>query len=188
MSNNGPERFPALPDSAMTPSQRSVLAEVLAGPRKGAPGPFKAMLRSPGLMEHAHKLGAYVRFESSIPPRLNELAILLTARHWTAQFEWYAHARLAQQAGLGPAVIDAIRDRRRPDAMAEDETAVYDFTHALLSTGSVSDGAFAAVTRLFGERGVIDLTGAIGYYSLVSMILNVDRTALPAGEAQPLVD
>ena len=186
MSEIVPERFPTIANEAMTAEQREVLAEVLAGPRKGAPGPFKAMLRSPGLMRHAHKLGAYVRFESIIPPRLNELAILLTARKWTAQFEWFAHSRLAREAGLDEDIIAAIREGRRPAAMQDDEAAVHDFTHAMLHTGSVDDGLHEAVKRLFGERGVIDLVGAIGYYSLVSMVLNVDRTPLPAGELLPL--
>ena len=181
-----PERYPALDDETMTAEQREVLAEVLAGPRKGAPGPFKAMLRSPGLMRHAHKLGAYIRFESAMPPRLNELAILLTARKWTAQFEWYAHSRLAQEAGLDRTIIEAIRISQRPAGMAEDEAAVHDFCHATLATGAADEGQHAAVQRLFGERGVIDLIGAIGYYTLVSFVLNVDRTPLPPGEAPPL--
>lgn len=180
-----PERYPALAEKVMTEEQREVLAEVLAGPRKGAPGPFKAMIRSPGLMRHAHKLGAYVRFESSIPPRLNELAILLTARKWKAQFEWYAHARLAREAGLAETIIKAIHMDRRPDGMAEDEAAVHDFCHATLATGTAGDDAHAAVSRLFGDRGVIDLVGALGYYSLVSLVLNVDRTSLPDGKPLP---
>ena len=120
-------------------------------------------------------------------PRLNELAILVTARHWTAQFEWYAHSRLAREAGLDETIITAIREHKRPDGMKEPEAAVYDFAHALLKTGSVDDAPFNSVTRLFGERGVMDLVGGIGYYSLVSMILNVDRTPLPPGETLPLL-
>ena len=186
MSVSPAERFPAITDQAMTADQREVLAEVMAGPRKGAPGPFKAMLRSPGLMRHAHKLGAYVRFESSIPSRLNELAILITARRWTAQFEWFAHSRLARQAGLSETIIAAVQVHRRPGNMQDDEAAVHDFTHTMLHSGSVGDELFAAIEHLFGERGVIDLVGTIGYYTFVSMVLNVDRTPLPPEEVEPL--
>ncbi len=181
-----PERFPAIAEAAMTSEQREVWADILSGPRKGARGPFKAMLRSPGLMRHAHPLGAYVRFGSSLPPRLNEMAILLTARHWTAQFEWYAHSQLAREAGLAEPIIAAIRIGQRPADMPAEEAAVHDFAHAMLSTGSVEDALFEGVKQHFGERGVIDLVGTIGYYSLVSMMLNVDRTPLPPGETLPL--
>jgi 4-carboxymuconolactone decarboxylase len=182
----GPERLPLLPAEAMTEEQRAVMAEILAGPRKGSQGPFKAMIRSPGLMRHAQKMGAHVRFESVIPPRLNELAILLTARRWTAQFEWYAHYKLAMEAGLDPAVAAAIQRHERPATMHADESEIYDFCQPLLDTGSVPDAAYAAVLTRFGERGVIDLVGAVGYYSFVSMVLNVDRTPLPEGVA-PIV-
>jgi 4-carboxymuconolactone decarboxylase len=159
-----------------------VRAAILAGPRGGMRGPFKALLRSPGLFDTAQRLGAYVRFRSSLPRALNELAILLTARHWTAQFEWYAHHRLALEAGLPPAVAAAIAEGRRPDAMSEEIAAVHDFVRSLLSTGAVPDAQFAAVRERFGEAGVVDLIGAVGYYSLVSMVLNVDRVQVPSGE------
>ena len=180
------DRFPALTPAAMSEEQRAVWAEIMAGPRTSAAGPFKAMLRSPGLMRHAQKLGAYVRFESAIPPRLNELAILMTARKWTAQFEWWAHAQLARQAGLDEAIIEAIRTGQPPAQMQADEAAVYAFCDALLQTGAVPDPVYAVAHALFGERGVVDLVGAVGYYSLVSFMLNVDRTPLPPGETPPL--
>jgi 4-carboxymuconolactone decarboxylase len=181
-----PERFPLLSAEAMTEEQRAVMAEILAGPRKGSQGPFKAMIRSPGMMQHAQKMGAHVRFESAIPPRLNEMAILLTARRWTAQFEWYAHHKLAMAAGLDPAIAEAIKRRERPATMQADEAEIYDFCQPMLETGSVSDAAYDAVLARFGERGVIDLVGAVGYYSFVSMVLNVDRTPMPDGVAPPL--
>ncbi|MEJ1974985.1 MAG: carboxymuconolactone decarboxylase family protein [Acetobacteraceae bacterium] len=181
-----PERLRQLSAEEMTEEQRAVMDEIHAGPRKGSRGPFKAMIRSPGLMRHAQKMGAHVRFDSTIPPRLNELAILMTARHWTAQFEWYAHNILAMEAGLDPAVAAAIQVGQRPAAMQADEAEIYAFCKPLLEYGSVPDAAYAAVLARFGERGVIDLVGVIGYYSFVSMVLNVDRTPLPEGEQTPL--
>ncbi len=180
------QRFKPLSIDQMNPDQKRVAEEILAGPRKGMRGPFSAMLRSPGLAEHAQKLGAYVRFGTSIPPRLNELAILLTARHWTAQYEWYAHHRLAMQAGLNPDIAAAIAEGKRPAALQPDEAVVYDFCKEVLDTGQASDAHFNAVVEKFGERGAIDLIGAMGYYSLVSMVLNVDRVPIPEGGKPPL--
>ncbi len=125
-----------------------------------------------------------MRFGTSIPQRLNEVAIIIAGRKWTAQYEFYAHRRLALEAGLSPA--DAIAANQRPASMAKDEEAVYDFVSELLATGSVSDPTFQRVKDTFGERGVVDLVGAVGYYSLVSMTLNVAQVQLPAGVAPPL--
>ncbi len=170
----------------MTPAQREAAAAIMSGPRGSMRGPFKALLQSPVLADRAQRLGAFVRFESSLPARLNELAILVVARHWTAQFEWYAHRELAEAAGLDPAIADAIALGRRPASMAADEAAIHDFALELLTTKQVSDATFARVRDLFGEAGVIDLVGALGYYTLVSMVLNVDRYELPEGVAPPL--
>ena len=123
---------------------------------------------------------------SSIEPRLNELAILIVARKWTAQFEWYAHHQFAMKAGLDPAVAVAIAEGRNPDRMKDDEKVVYTFCTELLETTQLTDATFAATVKLFGEQGVIDLIGALGYYSMVSMILNTDRYPLPEGVAPPL--
>jgi len=129
--------------------------------------------------DFAQKFGASMRFHSSMPPRLNEMAIIITARHWTSHYEWYAHRRAAQQAGLNPAIIEAIAAGRRPAAMQPDEEAVYDFCTELLTNKQVSDKTFQAAKDKFGERGVVDLIGVTGYYQLVSMLLNVDRYPLP---------
>jgi 4-carboxymuconolactone decarboxylase len=177
-----PERFSELDDASLSDEQRQVRDAILAGPRAGMRGPFKALLRSPGLFDTAQKLGAHIRFRSSLPRALNELAILLTARHWTAQFEWHVHHGLALEAGLPPAVAAAIAEGRRPEGMSAEVAAVHDFVRALLHTGAVPDAEFAAVRERFGEAGVVDLIGAVGYYSLVSMVLNVDRLAVPGGE------
>src|SRR5581483_3734620 len=130
-------------------------------------------------------LGEFVRFHSSLPKTLKELAILGTGRHWTAQYEWYAHRKLALEAGLDAAIVDAIAAGERPAKLSEAESAVYDFASELLYTKQVSDPAFARAREHLGEQGVVDLIGTVGYYSLVSMCLNVDRYPLPA-DAVPL--
>jgi 4-carboxymuconolactone decarboxylase len=132
----------------------------------------------------AQKFGAQMRYHSSLPPRLNEFVILITARHWTGQFEWQAHHKIALTAGLSPAVIDALAAGKRPAPMQPDEEAVYNFCTEVLSTKQASDAAFQAAVEKFGERGVVDMLGVVGYYQFVSMLLNVDRYPLPEG-AQP---
>ena len=180
------QRFKPLTPETMTPEQKEVADRIMAGPRKGMRGPFSALLRSPELADAAQKLGEYARFKTSMPPRLNELAILLTARHWTAQYEWYAHRRLAMQAGVNPEIADAIAEGTRPAALGPEETIVYNFCHELLETGQVSDTNYKAVVDKFGERGAVDLIGVTGYYSLVAMVLNVDRVPIPDGGKLPL--
>jgi 4-carboxymuconolactone decarboxylase len=180
-------RFGPLPVEEMTDEQRGVADAILSGARgsgQGLRGPFEAMLRSPGLADPAQRVGEHVRFRSSIPAHLNEMAIIMTARRWTAQYEWYAHRRMALAAGLEPAVADAIAGGRVPD-LDEDARAVYDFAAGLLADGTVDDRTFDAVVARWGHRGAMDLIGAVGYYCLVSFILNVDRYPLPDG-APPL--
>ena len=176
-------RFKELQQVEMTEAQRKAYEGIISGPRGGARGPFNALLRSPDLADRVQRVGEYVRFKSSLPARLNELAIIIVARYWTAQYEWYAHRRLALEAGLDPKIADAIAERKRPAAMKEDEAAVYDFCTELHEKKSVSDPTYATAVRLFGEQGVVDLIGASGYYTLVSMVLNVDRHPLPEGVA-----
>jgi 4-carboxymuconolactone decarboxylase len=159
----------------------------MSGERASAGGPFNVLLRSPQMGDLAQQLGATVRFHSSLPPRLNEMAILITARHWTSQYEWYAHKRLALQAGLKAEIVDAIASGKRPSAMQADEEVLYNFATELLETKQVGDAAFRSATSTFGERGVVDLVGVMGYYHLVSMVLNVDRYPLPAGAAPELL-
>ena len=176
-------RFKELQQAEMTEAQRKAYEGIISGPRGGARGPFNALLRSPDLADRVQRVGEYVRFNSSLPARLNELAIIIVARYWTAQYEWYAHRRLALEAGLDPKIADAIAERKRPAAMKEDEAAVYEFCTELHEKKAVSDSAYATAVRLFGEQGVVDLIGASGYYTLVSMVLNVDRHPLPEGVA-----
>ena len=180
-------RLPPLAETDMNDAQRAVYRTIAAGPRGAVSGPFNALLRSPELADRLQKVGAYVRFESSLPAPLSELAILVTARHWGAQYEWWAHRRLAEEAGLAPAIADAIAEGRRPAAMDADEAAVYDFCRELHETKNVSDAAWNAALAPFGERGVIDLIGTCGYYGAVSMVLNAARVPLPEGVAPPLM-
>ena len=174
-------------DADLTDAQRAVLDDIRSGPRgASAHGPFGGWIASPEFADRAQKLGAYLRFETSIPARLKELAILCVARTWTAQFEWYAHKKLALAAGLAIEIIDALEARRRPDFVNDDEVPVYEFAMQLLETHEVSDAKFEAARTILGEAGVSELVGVLGYYTLVSMTLNVFEIALPDGEAPPL--
>ncbi|HEY4040995.1 MAG TPA: carboxymuconolactone decarboxylase family protein [Rhodopila sp.] len=180
-------RFPTLAPEQMTDEQRAVVDAIQSGPRgAGLRGPFNALLRSPTLCDLVQRVGAYVRFGSSIPAPLNELAICMSGRKWGAQYEFFAHRRIGIEAGLNPAVLDAIALGQRPADMSGDETIVYEFVSDLLSSGRVSDHHYDAAMDRFGERGIMDLVGAVGYYSLVSMVLNVAEVPLPEGEAPPL--
>lgn len=183
------DRFKPLTYDEMTPGQKTMIDHLLSGPRAGAEGPFNALLRSPEMGDLAQQFGAATRFNTSLPRKLNELAIIITARHWTSQFEWLAHHRAALQAGLSPAIADAIAEGRRPVGMQKDEEVVYNFCSELLNTKQVSDATFNAAKNAVGERGVVDLIGVMGWYNMVSMLLNVDRYPLPEGsqpELKPL--
>ena len=179
------DRFEPLTWEQLTPEQRTMVNDLLAGSRTTLNGPFNATLRSPDMGNIAQRLGEYVRFRTSLPPRLNEMAILLTAKWWSAQYEWYAHKTLALEAGLDAAVIDDIQAGRRSTRMQADERIIYDFSTELRERRRVSDGTFGAAVDLLGERGVMDLVALMGYYDLVSMALNVDRYPLPEGASLP---
>lgn len=186
--NPSPRRFGPLPLDAMTPEQRAVAEVILSGPRKmstGLRGPFEALLENPPLCDAAQRMGAEVRFRSSIPAALNEMAILVVAARWKAQFEWHAHRELAMSAGLDASVADAIAEGARP-VLDADGAAVYDFVSSLLSDGTVSDELWDAVVSRWGKRGAVDLVALTGFYCLVSFVLNVDRYPLPDGLADPL--
>lgn len=175
------DRFKPLSWEKMTPEQKRMAEHVLASKRGSMNGPYNVLLRSPEMGDLAQQFGAYTRFDSSIPHKLNELAILMTARFWNAQYEWYVHHKYGLEAGLSPALIDAVAGGRRPPSLQPEDQAVYDFCRELLETRQVSDPVFAAVKTRFGERGVVDLIGVMGYYHIVSMALNVDRYPLPDG-------
>ena len=183
-------RFKPLTYAEMTPAQKTMIQHLLAGERHGSTdGPFNVMLRSPEMGDMLQSFGAQVRFHSELPPKLRELAIITTARYWTVQFEWSAHRRGAQQAGLEQPIIDAIAAGKRPAGLDADEAAVYNFTSELLNTKQVSDPVFHEAVSRFGERRVVNLIALVGYYQMVAMLLNVDRYPMPAGrepELKPL--
>jgi 4-carboxymuconolactone decarboxylase len=183
------DRFKPLKYDEMTPAQKTMMDHLVSGERRGAGGPFNVLLRSPEMGDLVQQFGASMRFHSSLPRKLNEMAIIITARQWMAQYEWNAHRTAAAQAGLNEAIIKSIASGKRPESMDSDETAVYNFGTELLNTHQVSDAVFKTAKDKFGERGVVDLISVMGYYQLVSMLLNVDRYPLPAGvkpELQPL--
>lgn len=179
-------RFPRLSDDEMSDAQRQVAEAIASGPRGGVRGPFVALLHSPELASRVQGLGEYLRFGTAIPPRLLELAVLVTSRQWTCQFEWYAHAPLARKAGLAEPIISDIASGRRPAALSEDEAAVYDFCTELHETGRVADATFAAAEAHLGRVGVLELVAVCGYYTLLAMVLNVADFPLPDGTPGPL--
>lgn len=183
---SGRDRMPPLTADQMTPAQRAVAAELVAGRRGALYGPFVPALRSPELTRRLQKVGEYLRFEPHLPARLREMAIVLVAREWTQDFEWDVHAPLAEQEGLPREVIDAIAEGRRPAALAGDEALLYDFFFELQRTRTVSDETYAAAVAALGEQGVVDLVALIGYYSTLAMIMNVARTPLPEGRSPAL--
>jgi 4-carboxymuconolactone decarboxylase len=148
-------------------------------------GPFNAWLRSPVLADRLQKVGEYVRFDTSLDKRLNEMAILMTAQHWGSQYEWYAHAQLAIKAGLDPAIVTALGAGKKPDNMKDDEVVVWEFTTQLRRDRNVDDAIYDKALERFGERGIMDLIAVNGYYDVVSMTLNVARVGPPSGEALP---
>ena len=174
-------RFKPLTLEEMTPAQKTMIQDLFSGDRGGANGPFNVWLRSPEVGNLAQKVGAQLRFHSSLPNKLNEFAIIMTGRFWNAEYEWQAHKKLALAAGLNPAIVDAVAANKRPPNMQKDEEVVYNFAHELLETRKVSDANFKAMTGMFGERGAVDLTSVMGYYCMVSMILNIDEYPLPDG-------
>ena len=179
-------RIPELRPDQMSSAQQRIHDEILAGPRGSLQGPFHAWLYSPGLADPAQKLGEFCRFSSALPKRLSELAILVIARHWCAQFEWYAHAPMAISAGILAAAVEAIRFKEKPNLDADDERLVYGFVSELLETRTVSQSTYDQAEAALGRHGVVDLVGIVGYYCLVSITLNVFDMPLPKGESPPL--
>jgi len=173
------DRLPPLAADAMSEEQSKAAAELAAGPRGGVRGPFIPLLRSPELMGRLQKVGEVLRYRSSLAPRLNELVMLIIAREWTQQFEWQVHLPLAIEAGLDPEIAAAVAEGRRPRRLAEDEELAWDFCNELMRTRGVSDATYARAVALLGERGLIDLLGLAGYFTTVSMVMNVAHTPPP---------
>ena len=182
-------RFPPLTWAQLTEQQKTMMRHVLDGPRTAPNGPFNVMLRSPLMGDFAQELGAQVRFNSSLPPPLREMAILMAARHWTAHYEWNAHKTAALSAGLDPAIVAAIAAGERPRSMQPNEAALHRFCSELLETKQVGDATSSAMKAAFGEQGMAEVIFPLGYSSMVSMLLNVDEHPLPEGvepELRPL--
>jgi 4-carboxymuconolactone decarboxylase len=177
------DRFPPLTYEQMSPEQKKMTDHALAG--RGPVGMFNIAVRSPEAGDLLFAMGDRVRFHMSVPDKLKEMAILLTARYWAAQFEWLAHHQAAAQAGLSEDKIKAIAEGRRPASMTSDEETVYNFITELFQTKRVSDDTFAAVKNLAGERGIVDLLATSGFYQIVSMYMNVDRLPLANANQKP---
>ena len=197
MSVTAQTRFPIIQPEDMNAEQKKLFDTLVAGPRAQnygceaekrvlTRGPFNAWMRSPEAGLKLQDVGAHIRFKSSIPHRLNELAILIVAREWTSQYEWYAHHALAMKAGLDPQIADDIANGKRPANMKDDEAAIYDFCTQLHRNKKVDDATFNRVKALFGEQGPIDLVIVSGYYVAVSMTLNIAEVPIPDGKPLPL--
>jgi 4-carboxymuconolactone decarboxylase len=181
------DRMPEIPAEKMTPAQKKA-AEVVSAARGGSlSGPFIALLRSPEVMLGAKGMGDYLRFKTVLPPKLREFVILITARQWTQQYEWHSHSELAVKDGLNEEIVKAIAEGRRPAEMSDEEAIVYDFCAELHDNHGVSDATYARALAKFGEQGIIDITSVNGYYTFLSMVMNVARTPEPKG-AKPQLD
>ena len=179
------DRMPPLPPDQLTPAQQDALAQIVAGPRGAAVGPFVVLLRSPELMNRLQRVGEYLRYDKALEARLFELAVLLVARHWDQAFEWAHHHPLALAAGLDPDVVAAVGDGRRPDGMDGPTQAVWELLHQLHTTGAVDDDAYADAVARLGEAGVVEVVAAAGYYTTLAMLMNVARTPPQDGARLP---
>jgi 4-carboxymuconolactone decarboxylase len=170
----------------MTPAQRAVYDEVVSGPRGQMVGPLRAVIHSPDLAERWSALGEFLRYATCLPPKLNELAIIATGRRWNSQIEFHVHAKTARAAGLAPALIEAIRLGKAPTFALRDEYEVYEFARHLHQSGTVPDADYHAIEQRWGAKGIVELTAVIGYYTMVSMTLNVHEIPLMDGVEPPL--
>lgn len=179
-----PARLKDLSEDQMTTRQREIAADMLRSRGKTAiGGPFGVFLHAPDYGDLAQKLGAYCRYRSAVPPRLSEFAILVIARLWRAQYEWYVHAPIAEKAGVKAATIKDLQAGRVPKSAPKDERALYDFISELHKTKRVSDKTYGRLHALLGDAAMVEFTGILGYYTLIAMTLNVFRVALQEGEA-----
>jgi 4-carboxymuconolactone decarboxylase len=180
-------RLKLLSPGEMNADQKQTYDEAVAGKRGSAPAPMMAWLNSPEMARHATRLGEVLRFNTMFPPKLSEIAILVTARHFTAHYEWYAHKRLALKGGLDPKIIDSIRDRRTPDFDDPVARMIYDVAKSLHEGHGLSQPLYDAATKLLGERGLVEIIGLCGYYTMVSLTLNTFEFGLPDGQVSELV-
>jgi 4-carboxymuconolactone decarboxylase len=181
-------RLPAIPAERLTPAQQALIESIRSGPRGQATqirGPFAVFLHSPDFGQLAQQLGGYCRLKTRVPPRLSEFAILVTAKLWRAQYEWYAHVPHAERAGVTPQTIMALRAGRMPKPLPKDERAVYDFIKELYRRKRVGDKTYARLQTILGDDGMVEFVGILGYYVLIAMSLNVFRMGPPQGEPLP---
>lgn len=179
------DRMPPIPEAQMTPEQRAA-ADEFKGMRGNAVfGPFVPLLRSPDLMLRFQKVGGHCRYRSAMGLRLTEFAILMVARRFDQNVEWAIHAPIAREAGVSPGTIAALLEGRRPPEMADDEAMVFDAVHELWLMKTWCDATYARMVERFGEAGIIDLIGTVGYYATIAMVMNVARTAAPDGFRMP---
>jgi 4-carboxymuconolactone decarboxylase len=182
-------RLPDLPDDQLTQDQRELKDSILSGPRGNFKfgGPFAVWLHAPRYGQLAQRLGAHVRYKTAVPPRLSEFAILCTARIWRAQYEWEAHAPMAERAGVLPQTIRELQRGRRPTKAPADERLLYDFIKQLYRDRRVSDALYKKMTGVLGEAATVELVGILGYYAMISMTLNVFAVAVE-GEKPPFLE
>ena len=181
-----PARLKQLTEAEMTAQQRAIAADMLQSRGKSAiGGPFGVFLHAPDYGDLAQKLGAHCRYRTAVPPRLSEFAILVLARLWRAQYEWYVHAPIAEKAGVAPKTIKDLQAGRAPKSAPKDERAIYEFISELHKTKRVSDKVYSRLHAVLGDVGMIEFTGILGYYTLIAMTLKVFQVPLPAGAASP---
>jgi len=179
------DRLPPIAPEQMTPEQKAAAQIFLETRKVPVFGPFVPLLRSPELMLDAKNMGDYLRYKNSLPPAVNEMVILITAREWTQQVEWQIHYPLALKAGLKQSIADAIALGRHPDGMSEAEEAAWQFSTEIHKTRQVSDATYERAKKLFGEQGVIDMAGTNGYYDFLAITLNTAHT--PPDPGKPLL-
>jgi 4-carboxymuconolactone decarboxylase len=183
-------RLPELSLDALSPEQAAIVKSITAGPRGNfvMEGPFAVYLHAPGYGQLAQQLGGFVRYQTSVPARLSEFAILFTAHYWKAQYEWFAHATIAERQGVRPETIRALAAGRTPKSAPPDEMAIHAFAKELYATRRVSERTYAKVHNLLGDAGIVELVGILGYYASVAMTLNAFRMPLPAGTVIPFAE
>jgi 4-carboxymuconolactone decarboxylase len=178
-------RFPQLTMDQLDEKQKPLGEQVMKVSSVGLAGPYNPMMRSPVLGQRLFDLFHYLRWETSVPAKLNEFAILIIGQQWRSQVEWYAHAPLAAKAGLSPEIIAELKANKRPSNMAEDEAVVYDFVTELTATQKVSDETFARAKKVFGDQQIVDLTAVAGNYVMVAMMLAMAEESVPPGKEPP---
>jgi len=179
------DRLPTIPPSSYTDEQKKAAEEFEAARKRPVFGPFEPLMYSPEVMNQARAMGDYLRYKSAVGNTLSELAILITAREWSQDYEWQVHYPIAVSAGIKADVLDAIADGRRPPVMSDDEDIVYAFCTELQKNRRISDTTFQRAEKRFGKRGVVDLSGIVGYYTFLAMQLNMARYPV-SGAVKPL--